>query len=180
MGKSRRTSISVPPELKARMDAVAEPVNWSAVACRAFEDELARITTLRGAKDVKDAIERLRASKRKSEDERYQEGFEAGQRWAIAEAEAEELEHIETLRQRVDSYNWDDWFENGERDSYGSGDRLAFVVKPEFNGNRQWGREFWECYSHRDDWEAMMDTPAFVRGFAEGALEVWGEVKDQI
>ncbi len=35
-----RTNISLPRELKARMDQVKEPVNWSAVAGKAFEAKL--------------------------------------------------------------------------------------------------------------------------------------------
>ncbi|MHC4179286.1 MAG: hypothetical protein ACYSWU_17370 [Planctomycetota bacterium] len=50
MGKKRQvrsvTSISVPPDLKRRMDKVKEPVNWSAVACQAFEQKLAEISAM--------------------------------------------------------------------------------------------------------------------------------------
>ena len=48
MAKHARTTISVPSELKARMDAVDESVNWSAVACQAFELKLAEITKRKG------------------------------------------------------------------------------------------------------------------------------------
>src|SRR4051812_13093986 len=65
MGTTIRTNISVPQELKARMEAVAEPVNWSSVACEAFESKLAEITARRGARDMREAIERLRASRRR-------------------------------------------------------------------------------------------------------------------
>jgi hypothetical protein len=37
MSNTVRTTISVPRALKARMDAYEPPINWSAVACRAFE-----------------------------------------------------------------------------------------------------------------------------------------------
>jgi hypothetical protein len=32
-----RTTVSIPVSLKARMDAHEPPINWSAIACRAFE-----------------------------------------------------------------------------------------------------------------------------------------------
>ena len=37
---SVRTNISVPADLKCRMEKVEDDVNWSALACRAFEAEL--------------------------------------------------------------------------------------------------------------------------------------------
>jgi len=47
MGKKRpntiRTTISVPRELKGRMDKVKEGVNWSALACQAFQTKLAEL-----------------------------------------------------------------------------------------------------------------------------------------
>jgi post-segregation antitoxin (ccd killing protein) len=43
MARTTRTTISVPRDLKDRMDAVGVAVNWSAVACRAFERRVAEI-----------------------------------------------------------------------------------------------------------------------------------------
>jgi len=40
-----RTNISIPADLKRRMDKVSEGVNWSALACRAFEDKVAEMET---------------------------------------------------------------------------------------------------------------------------------------
>src|SRR5690242_4321225 len=100
MANTVRTTISVPNDLKARMDACGEPVNWSAVACRAFEEKLAEITRRRGAKSMKEVAMRLRASKRRSETEVYNEGSEAGKDWAMHRAEADELERLATLRGR--------------------------------------------------------------------------------
>src|SRR3954447_17485852 len=94
MAKSMRTSISVPPDLKARMDAVAEPVNWSAVACRAFESELAEIVKRKGVRDMKDVIQRLRASKRQSDDGLYHRRNDAGVERAKDKAEALHLERL--------------------------------------------------------------------------------------
>jgi hypothetical protein len=42
MSKSQRTTVSFPLSLKRRMDAIHEDVNWSAIAARAFEREVAR------------------------------------------------------------------------------------------------------------------------------------------
>lgn len=40
MSKSVRTTISIPGDLKAAMDAVEHPVNWSAIAAEAFKREI--------------------------------------------------------------------------------------------------------------------------------------------
>ncbi len=43
-----KMTIYVPDELKGRMDEV-EGVNWSPLACQAFESKLAQVITKRGA-----------------------------------------------------------------------------------------------------------------------------------
>src|SRR5260370_8114024 len=79
MAKSYRTTITIPSDLKARMDAIGEEVNWSAVASRAFEARLAEIISKRGAKKMEDVVTRLRASKNKAQDEAKTRGIEAGE-----------------------------------------------------------------------------------------------------
>ncbi len=102
-------TIAVRADLKARIDGVKDDANWSAIACRAFEQELAKINSRKGADAVRDTIERLRASKQKADDESIKEGFAAGQRWAKDAAEAEELERLTDLRQssEQDSWGWE-------------------------------------------------------------------------
>jgi hypothetical protein len=78
MSKTMRTSISVPLALKKRMDAAKEQINWSAIACRAFEEKLAEIASRKRRKTLDDVIQRLRGSKQKEEDEQYKIGYEAG------------------------------------------------------------------------------------------------------
>ena len=50
MAKNHRQvqSVSVTPELKARMDKVKQKVNWSAIACRAFEAKLSELANRHG------------------------------------------------------------------------------------------------------------------------------------
>jgi predicted DNA-binding protein len=43
MARSMRSSVSIPPELRVRMDATSQSVNWSTVACEAFERKLTEI-----------------------------------------------------------------------------------------------------------------------------------------
>jgi hypothetical protein len=65
MARSARVTITVPAELKARMESHDKPVNWSAVASRAFACELAgdrAIVTDDGTVVVKLSIQLERAS----------------------------------------------------------------------------------------------------------------------
>src|SRR5262249_34830315 len=90
-GRIIRTTISIPQDLMARMQE-AKGVNWSAVAARAFEEQLNEIARARKEKTMDDAILRLRAAKRCLDDEDYREGHKAGQAWACEHAEPKELE----------------------------------------------------------------------------------------
>ena len=101
-----RFNITIPDDLKARMKEVREDVNWSTVAAHAFEQKLAEILKRKGPKDMKSAIERLRASKQRLDNEEYEAGFEAGQNWAMESAEAWELTNIA---------EWKGSFQIGER-----------------------------------------------------------------
>jgi hypothetical protein len=178
--KYARTTISVPPELKEQMEAVEISVNWSALACRAFEDKLAEIAAHKEKKDMNDIVARLRASKRQSEDEHYKEGFEAGREWAGDTAEAEDLQRLERwaseTRQRYPG--WDRLFTIGD----GTDTPVSYLVV-----KAAWSEEDIDGYSYENFWEQALgdntlakDDPSFVKGFVEGALALWDEVKDQL
>ncbi len=175
MAKHARTTITIPPDLKARMEAVEEPVNWSAIACRAFEQKLAEIIRRKGPKDMAEVIDRLRASRRRHESEQLALGNARGQSWARDQAEVGELILLERLRDECGRRDWDGLFMSGEGDAYGSSEHFVFAIWPERDGDRGAATEFWEMlgieHHPQDD---------FVRGFAEGALEVWDEVKDRL
>ena len=94
-----RTTISVPRDLKRRMDAVKEPVNWSALACRAFEEKLAEIATKKEEKSMADIIQRLRTTK---PDLIYQQGQADGRRWASEQAQYEDMLRLEQLYEEND------------------------------------------------------------------------------
>src|SRR5262245_16856118 len=103
MGKntrSFRTTITVPQDLKNRMDAIKEDVNWSALACQAFEAKLGEIAAKKARLTMNNAaaIERLRALKRKENEQNYVRGEELGCGWAKAEATPRELEQLAVTR----------------------------------------------------------------------------------
>jgi hypothetical protein len=177
MAKHARTTITVPADLKARMDEVDESVNWSAIAAQAFEQKLAEITKRRGAKDMKDVINRLRASKKQFVNDQYQAGYDAGQEWAKDSADAGELILLRQWKNSAGN-DWNACFATGENDAYGACEKFVFTIWPEHDGDRQMAKEFWENNASEGQSDHPEDT--YVLGFAEGALAIWEEVEDQI
>jgi hypothetical protein len=177
-GPYARTTISVPPTLKSQMDAVEESVNWSAVACRAFEAKLAEIAAKKEQKSMDDVITRLRASMRRVEDEQYRQGTQCGREWVEDRAEANDLIRLERWKARV-GWEWDQLFSRDDQNNaYSMAELLVFEIWPEDDGDRSTAQSFWE-EALGDDTSAV-DDPQFVKGFAEGALELWDEIKDKL
>jgi hypothetical protein len=176
MGKHTRTTISVPAALKARMDAVDETVNWSAVACQAFESKLAEIITRKGARDMEEVIQRLRASKRESDDVRYQEALEVGRDWAENQAEAVELQRLTHFREENPG-GGEEFESSTARMSYSLEHIVAFAIGgPEVDGSLACAQEFWESAVGEDE---SLDS-AFLRGFVDGAVAIWYQVRDRL
>src|SRR5438477_10267197 len=96
-----RTTISLPGNLKARMDRVKEPVNWSALACRAFEGKLAEIASRKECKAMTDVVERLRVSLRNEQGKSFNEGFGAGRKWAENLATAAQLKQLKGFQKTL-------------------------------------------------------------------------------
>ena len=178
MAKSRRTTITLPAELKAQMESVDEDVNWSAVASQAFKQKLAEIIQRKGVRDMKDVIARLKASKAELQTERYNLGFSAGQIWAKESADVAELERLESFRNDF-QYGWNDWFQPNQNDAYGPCELLAFQIRPGDGTNRASAGAFWE-EAIGEDLEKLRWDGEYLRGFAEGALDIWEEVKGQL
>jgi hypothetical protein len=179
--KTVKTSISVPVDLKARMDAVGESVSWSAVACAAFEQRLAEIIKRKGVRDMLDVVARLRASKRQGEDSRYQEGHEAGRAWAEEKAEARELELLEVCRHQI-GCQWGAVF---DPDRLGgglpAGEWIYYTMHPNHKDEDDKAMDYWEEVRSRwDDHRDVYYDDVFMKGFVEGAIELWKEVKDKL
>ncbi|NLY03165.1 MAG: hypothetical protein GXY83_44520 [Rhodopirellula sp.] len=129
------------------------------------------------------AIERLRASKRKTDSAEYRAGREDGVKWAMNRAEAFELQRLEELRAEIeDSPNcdWEEYFTDDSQ-TYSAAERLYFSVHPEHEGNRDVAKWFWDKAIGDDDQaDRNRDSGVFLRGFADGAIDFWLEVKDKI
>lgn len=182
MGKKKagptRTTISLPSELKQRMDRVGEPVNWSAVAAAAFEEKLASITAKKQRKNRMDVIERLRASRRKSDVIEFQDGEQVGRRWAIDEAEAVELENLSAFIDRLRGYEEETVYEPTSS-AYSGAETVFFAIAPDCDRDRSMASDFWERVLGEGHVENA-HRPEFLRGFVHGSLALWNEVRDEL
>jgi hypothetical protein len=176
MSKHARTTITIPADLKARMEAIEDVVNWSALACQAFEQKLAEIIKQKGTGNMTDVVNRLRVSKRKFVNQQYQEGHATGKKWAKDAAEAGELIRLNDMRDLAASA-WNYWFTDQKGAAYSTAEFFVFQMWPEDDGDRSAAYNFWEQRGF-DQFHQPKDD--FVCGFAEGALSIWDEVKDQV
>lgn|SRR5262249_8136824 len=177
-----RMSISIPETLKARMNRVKEDVNWSSIACRAFEQKLGEIASRKEKKKTVDVIERLRASRHQRESEAFKIGFKWGQEWAKNDADLKQLERLGKLYDNLTdepSNDWKQYFEDKPDCAYATCERLYFQLEPDDEEDRDETRDFWERAAG-EDWETDIQDGRWVRGFAEGALDIWNEVKGKI
>lgn len=169
-----RTTISVPDDLKERMEAVEEPVNWSEVAQRAFEVKLGQVAEQRKEKAMDDVVQRLKASLIEEEDEMKKAGQKAGREWVKHTASAKELErlmqHWEQFREYV--YDGDSEFVANQIAS------VALGVPDSERCSRQQIGEFWEAVGLRGD--PSLGDSDFLYSFVDGALDVWGQVADKL
>jgi hypothetical protein len=179
--RSFRTTITVPQDLKARMDAVREQVNWSALACRAFEEKLAEIASKKEKLTVDDVIQRLKLSREQMESAEYKDGEAVGRDWASRRAEAAELTKLESFLAELDgepSLSRGRFFSDYGSSAFSTADHLYFALHPE-EQTRDASRDFWETVLG-DKELYKRDSDDFLRGFAEGAEAVWDEVKHQL
>jgi hypothetical protein len=171
-----RINVSISDDLKLRMDEVEdEGVNWSALAAQAFESKLAELVTQRGARSMREVIARLRAAKHKDRHAASARGRAAGIAWASNVAEPE---HLEALDDLVNS-GGADYFADAPDQDYPPAERFYYeVIEPDQEGDRPAALRWWSR-----NWEGLDESGPSgedVTGFAEGALTIWGQVKDEI
>ncbi len=119
-----RTTITVPHELKRRMKRTGSQVNWSAIACDAFETKLDEIGPFEEITTIEATVERLKALALEAEAEQNEAaqpspaGEAAGRHWAMNLASAQQLSDLEEFRGEVTPEKWtevlstrDGWFE---------------------------------------------------------------------
>lgn len=93
-----RVNLSLPDDLKARMDGLNQ--NWSEVAKAAFE-HVVELEELRASGNEHEAgLQRLREEKRKNGARQEAEGERQGRSWALETATFDQLEQAAMLYQR--------------------------------------------------------------------------------
>jgi hypothetical protein len=167
MSKKRRgfvrTTISLPADLRRRMKACGEEVNWSAVAARAFAAELGRINTHKEDVRLEDVVARLRSSQGNSRSELFHRGRQQGEKWAQRQATAAELHRLWATRRdvaRKPGMNAENWL-SAVDDKSTPGKALAKIV----------GRD--KTFRPGSEGEELMESGEYVHGFAAGAIHIW-------
>ena len=168
-----RTTISVPRDLKKRMDKVSEPVNWSGIACRAFEIHLGETAAKKEHKEMSDVVQRLRASRKETDSDWFRKGRMCGERWARNYASYDELVRVAAVSED-DDHPW----EVDERNPYSAAEVLFFAIDGTEDRDRSGASDYWE----RAIGEANepLQHPEFLRGFVDGAADLFESIEDQI
>jgi hypothetical protein len=166
---SIRTTISLPEDLKARMDAAAEPVNWSAEAAKCFERVLGEIASRKATKELSDVVSRLRATRIDEEDETKADGFRLGQQWA---------QHVATYREldRATDIDRNEIWMGEPMAPWCRADLVAFQINPK-EADSGSSAEFWERAGTSLD---TANDEDFLDGFLDGAHDIWQRVADRL
>jgi hypothetical protein len=177
--RSPHMTITVPADVRRRMSAVKEDVNWSALACRAFEDKLAEIAARKESKVMNDVVERLRASLRAKQGVSFNDGYEHGRKWAENVATAAELTRLQTFQERTRAKAQLYW-EREFWSEYQNPRWIALVGEIQDDKNLRPGmaQAFWESLLGQ-----VSQKPSdgdFLRGFVEGAVDLWAKVQKQL
>ncbi|MDB5336648.1 MAG: hypothetical protein JWN70_2267 [Planctomycetaceae bacterium] len=106
----------------------------------------------------------------------YKGGLDAGQKWAKEFAEAAELKRLERLHVEA-QHAWEAFFEHNENHSFTTHETLHASLKDFDRPCHKEASDFFE--DNGATTEEMCDS-GYLRGFADGALNVWNEVKDQL
>jgi hypothetical protein len=179
-GKYHRTTITVPQDLKARMDAV-KGENWSRVAAVAFRARL-REVEMRNKRSLskEEVVKRLQATQEEDAQQEYAAGEQAGKEWAGRQATAKQLKRAAQWVSSFDNspVTWWDIDSPGWNAPFGPTDRFVFAVLPDRKDDRDAPAEFWKrALGAEADRVADGD---FFHGFVDGAVELWEQVEGEL
>jgi hypothetical protein len=150
-----RLSIYISEELKARMDAVGDKVNWSEVVRPSLQAEVA-VHEHRSNENMETVVERLRASKMEDQQNSLAAGKQEGRDWAGSHATYSELRRVSKIKD-------------------GSWSSLRNAVDP--NDELVYG----DLQNHLfGDTSDPTDDEEYVRGFILGAQELFDEVRGKL
>jgi hypothetical protein len=106
----------------------------------------------------------------------YDDGFARGKHWAQHGAGASELGNLQALRTGKSEDDWRKWFV-GHDAGQSAFKRVVQVLHPQTTGSAAETAGFWRGAVAFDASvpQRVLRELDFVRGFADGALEVWKE-----
>jgi hypothetical protein len=109
----------------------------------------------------------------------FSQGLEVGRRWAATSAEdldvRGQLIQLEKLRATHPGPKWEEYFDGA--DMIHSTSKLLFFALDSDAGDDDLAHEEFIGAVFGED-NPNVNSAAYLRGFAEGALEVWGQLKD--
>jgi len=152
-----RIDIQISEDLKGRMDAVGDAVDWSSVAQSAFEDQLDRLLSDAVPADIRQKIAGLLEPDDRSAGSGGEAGYRAGRDWALGIADDHELE-------RLSRFEW----QNHAIPLPMGISAAILATEADFEAAEQ----FW-----LEQLGTGFPGEAMLRGFVEGALCVWTERK---
>lgn len=175
MSRKRNKTISIPNELFDAIEGYRD-VNWSEVAAEAYRRH---VDLLKRKEFPMSAIDRLRKSKAEATSEAYEAGKLAGARWATESAEWTELRNLSRFKQEIERNYQVDYFtdDDEEGSAYSSSQDLFYRLDPRRDGDVSASQEFWERWLV-DDIDGIDSD--LLRGFLDGAVDVFDDVKDQL
>lgn len=119
----------------------------------------------------------LVAAEAKYHEECRSEGVAQGREWATDIDDVEGVRMLKNLAKARDTQQGD-WeiFDATDSSVYTPDELLAFIMMPELHGDRDCIKQVFGEPEDRD--ETLISEPAFVKGFASGAVAVWDARND--
>jgi hypothetical protein len=188
MAKYTRTSIAIPVDLKARMEAVKIPESWSQVACKAFEKRLAEIVEKEGAKNLDDVVLRMRnALENGPEIQEYLKGRSVGDQWVWNSASPAHVEHMFRLRERLRRENegLQHWLESvGVQTQFTPGQAVGLeilgVARDHLEYFKETAGDLVEAIFREAGIATDKISKSMLRGFVDAAADLWLEIEKRL
>lgn len=172
-----RMTITLPPEIKARVDLRKSKVNWSAIAAEAFSVELARQDRLEGI-DMNETFERFQELELTLSQKEESRGFSTAEAWAGDIESTEEFYMFDKLA-GIDIAAWESEIDDGEMSEelfklMAKGKPSSSLLKNDPYGYHPTAELFWEHVTMGFDKignfeEEERPSDDFVRGFIRGS-----------
>lgn len=180
-----RVNISVPKDLKSRMEQIGDGVNWSAVATEAFRRKVLEMESKPTTDDTNALAARYDAAEEMEGQEQYQEGRRAGEQW-VREGNAQTVLRAMRRLEKVDENPAEDVeymlgvYGNGMNQGTAVGLAGMMGCTDEGEGRQShWHKvkAFWAEILDNKDGAEQIEEYQFALGFVHGAMELWQKIQ---